>query len=210
MPRESFPDAATLRARVEDLRHLFAARGARLRIELAVLRWPGLGAELEAIGLKPDEETPLLCCTPATFVPRPARRSTIGWVKDEDNLRFVAATMRQGFELRGGPPTDDEVAALAVSIAAGVDLAFARSEGLPAATGCSLPLGGTTELSAVSVLPNLRRRGIASELVSFLCAEHFARGGELAWACAPEAAAGALLFGLGWQDAGVRVSYLDH
>jgi ribosomal protein S18 acetylase RimI-like enzyme len=141
-------------------------------------------------------------------VPRAATVTT-AWIRPDDDLRFVAATMRQGFELRGGPPTPDEVAALRASMNAGVQVALAHSLGIPAGTGCSLPLGATTELSAISVLPNLRRRGVGSELASFLCAAHFQAGGALAWACAPDAAAAALLLGLGWQDAGLRVSYLD-
>jgi GNAT superfamily N-acetyltransferase len=59
----------------------------------------------------------------------------------------------------------------------------------------------------VSTIPTRRRRGVAAALVSFLLAEHFAGGGTLAWAATHDPAAHGLLQSLGFDDAGIRVSY---
>jgi hypothetical protein len=45
-------------------------------------------------------------------------------------------------------------------------------------------------------------------VASFLAAEHFAAGGELAWAATADPRAHGLLQSLGFDDAGLRVSYV--
>jgi GNAT superfamily N-acetyltransferase len=186
-----------LRAGLDALAALFAARDRPLRVEFSLLAWPELPPALAAAGFVPEEESPLLVCTPAGFAPRPAGDLALRWA---DGDAFLAQVMRQGFELRGAA-TDLELPG------APVRYAYAERDGRPAGSGCSTPVGATTEISAVSTLPAQRRRGVAQRLVSFMADAHFAAGGRVAWACAPDPRAAALLQSVGFDDAGVRVAW---
>jgi GNAT superfamily N-acetyltransferase len=210
-PVAALDDAATVRGHVAALRRRFAERGHPLRFEFALLSWPHLPATLQAAGLVPEEETPLLVCAPGQLrrpAPSPpGLRCRWTATRDED-LAFVAALMRQGFELRGAISAAD-TEGLRAGQEAGVRYAVAELEGLPAASACSAPLGEVTEISAVSTLPTLRRRGVAAGLVAFVMDEHFAGGGRVAWGCTPDPAGLAVLAALGFADAALRVSFRE-
>lgn len=200
-------DQEQIRADLADLGRLFAARGRSLRVEFCILLWPELPPALIASGLQPDEETPLLVGTARRFRPAPLRELAVRWVSPHDDLAYIGSVMRQGFELRGGAPQPAEVEALRQSLRGPLRLAYAELEHLPAGTGCSHPIGTTTELSAISTLPTLRRRQVAARLTSFLAAAHFDSGGEVAWACTEDPRAAALFQSLGFDDAGLRVAW---
>ncbi len=199
---------------LHELRRLFEGRGLPLRVELSILGWQELVPALFSAGLAPEEETPLVVCTPDAFAPPAGVSASARWVRADDDLAFVGSVMRQGVELRGGPPTPDEVAGLRAALFGALPtepalrLALTRREGAPAGTGCSAPRGDTTEISAVSTLPTQRRRGVATATVAFLVGEHLAHGGTLAWACVPDAVAAGLFYKLGFVDAGLRVSWV--
>jgi hypothetical protein len=199
-PARPTTDQDGLRSDLAALARLFAERGHRLRVEFALLAWPELPPALEALGLEPEEETPILVCAAAGFRPRPAGDLGVRWVGGSDDPAFIAQVMRQGFEVRGAAP------GLTLP-GAPVRVAYAELDGRPAGTGCSTPIEGVTELSAISTLPSQRRRGVAIRLTSFLAGAHFAAGGELAWAASPGPHVAALLQTLGFDDAGVRVSW---
>lgn len=209
VPIATSDDAATLEAQIAGLVAAFAARGLPPRVELATLAWRSLPAALLASGFIPIEETPLLVCRPGRPAPRrpPAPSVDVRWVGPGDDLAFVASLMKQGFELRGGADNAEAAAALAAAIAGPLRVAIAQMGTIPAGSGCSTPLGEVTELSSVSTLPNLRQRGVASKLVGFLLDAHFAAGGTLAWACATDVRAAGLLFGVGFEDAGLRACF---
>lgn len=211
VPLGASDDAETLEAQIAALRQAFAARGRPAQVELATLGWRSLPAALVASGLKLQEETPLLVCRPGGLRPRGAAsvpNLEVRWIAARDDLAFVASLMRQGLELRGGHDNAEAGAALGAAVAAGpLRVALAHMGTIPAGTGCSTPIDDVTEISGVSTLPNLRQRGVGGQLVSFLVAEHFAAGGTLAWACAPDVRAAALLFGVGFEDAGLRARF---
>lgn len=199
-------DADAIDAGVGALFEEFARRGAPVRIELSLLASRNLPAVLAARRLAAVDESPLFICRVGSLRPR-REGARVRWVGPGDDPAFVASLMRQGFELRG--PSGDAAAALAASLAGPLRLAFAERDGAPAGSGVSTPLGGTTEIASVSTLPNLRRRGVASALTSFLVEDHFASGGDLAWACAPDMRAAALLLDLGFEDAGLRTAFSE-
>jgi GNAT superfamily N-acetyltransferase len=133
---------------------------------------------------------------------------TIRWVGERDDLTFLAALVRQGFEVKGGGVTAEDAAALAAGMTAGVRWAVAKREGIPTGSGCSTPIGPATELSAISVLPTLRGHGAGAAILSFLVEQHFAAGGQLAWTSPADPAAAGALGRAGFHDAGLRMTYV--
>jgi GNAT superfamily N-acetyltransferase len=204
-PLERVDDADALAAEIAQITAELRGRGLRPRFEFSLLRWPDLPPLLALAGYALEEQTPLLVAEPASF--RPRAGANVRWVRPEEDLAFIGSVMRQGLEIRGGAPSADEVFELRETLALGLGLAYAELEGRPAGTGCSFPIGPVTELSTISTIPTRRRRGVAAALVSFLVAEHFAGGGTLAWAATPDPIAHGLLQSLGFDDAGIRVSY---
>jgi ribosomal protein S18 acetylase RimI-like enzyme len=203
-PLRRIDDAGELRAEIASATAALQARGLRPRFELSMLLWPELPPLLGEAGFRLEEQTPLLVCAAASFLPR---GGAVRWVRADEDLAYIGSVMRQGLEIRGGPPTAGELAALRAHLASGLRLAYAEIDGRPAATGCSFPIGATTEISTLSTIPTQRRRGAARAVASFLAAEHFAAGGELAWAATDDPRAHGLLQSLGFDDAGPRVSY---
>jgi hypothetical protein len=202
-----------LSATVAELRALFSARGLPVRVEYTALLHPALSTQLERAGLVLDEGSALFVCQKARFQPPPARvEIQCSWASDRDeDLAFVASMMRQGFDIHEGPVTAEDVAALRGGAQAGLRYAVAKVTGLPAATGTLWPVGPTAELSSVSTMPTMRRRGAARALMSFMVSAHFAAGGELVWASpgsGVEADVIDLLLGLGFEDGGMRLSYV--
>lgn len=205
-PARRMADADELRAAIDGVTHAFRARAVRPRFEFSLLAWPELPPLLGRAGYLLDEQTPLLVLRAGAL--RPAAGAVrVRWVRPDEDLTYIGSVMRQGLELRGGPPGPDDVAELRAHMGAGLRVAYAEVDGRPAATGISFPVGGATEISAVSTIPTQRRRGAARALTSFLAAEHFAGGGEVAWAATDDPRAHGLLQALGFDDAGPRVSF---
>jgi ribosomal protein S18 acetylase RimI-like enzyme len=198
----------TLAGPIAELTRTFRGRGRPVRLEFCAGLWHTLPAALEAAGLVPEAELPLLGCAPATFRPRAPRDARVKWVAADDDLAFLGSLMKRGFETPGRIEPE-EIERLRDALGAGTRYAMAELVGLPAASGCSSPDAGTTEIAAVSTLPTMRRRGAASALASFLVAEHFAAGGDLAWLTCGDAAAYALFQSLGFDDLGLRVSFAE-
>jgi hypothetical protein len=207
VPRAPVESADALDAEVAAVLAFFREHGRRARFEFCLMPWGNLPATLTQAGLVLDEEAPLLVCTPDRFRPRAAGLTQIRRVGPRDDLAFLAALMRQGFEVRGVISADD-VAGLEHGLEKGLRYVVAKIDGAPAGSGCSAPSGDTMELTAISTLPTMRRRGVAAQVASFLLAEHFDAGGTVAWACAGSDAAYALLQNLGFVDAAVRASYV--
>jgi GNAT superfamily N-acetyltransferase len=208
VPARLNDDQDALRADIAALVRAFAEREVPVRVELTLLLWPELPPALAASGLTQIEDSPLFIVTPGSFRPRPPGDLDIRWVGSGESPALALSLVRQGFELRGPPPTPEEVAALRASLDGPLRLATADQGGRPAGAGFSVPIGTTTELSGLTTLPLLRHKGIAARLGSFLVAEHFRSGGDLAWGVTEDPRAAALLYALGFQDAGLRVGWM--
>jgi len=201
-------DPGDVRPALDEIRARFAARGESPRIELSMLAWPGLPKAIEDAGFRLEEQAPLVVATPEWFSARPGP-AQIAAVGPNDDAAFVAAVMRQGFEVRGAAEPEAEAQAVRRSLAAGVDIALARLDGAPAGSGCASPRAGVAEISTLSVLPLLRRRGVGAQTVSFLAERCFARGARLLWATPDGMPGMALASSLGFRDAGVRLAFVD-
>jgi GNAT superfamily N-acetyltransferase len=189
------------------IRERFAARGEEARIELSLLGWPTLPKAIEDAGFRLAEQAPLVVATPDWLSPK-SGPATVSLVGPTDDPAFVAAVMRQGFEVRGAAEPADEALAVRRSLAAGVDLALARLDGAPAGSGCASPRAGVAEISTVSTLPLLRRRGIAAQVVSFLAERSVARGAKVLWA-SPDGLPGmSVATSVGFRDGGVRLAFV--
>jgi hypothetical protein len=197
-----------LTAQVAALRDAFADRGLKARVELAGLLWPTLTSGLERHGFVLDAASPIVVATPQLLRPRRGDLSlVVRRVGERDDLVFLASLIRQGFEIHEGPATPDDVAALKTAISAGVVWVTGKLDGAPAGSGCSTPVGETTEISSLSVLPAMRRKGAAAGMITFMAEEHFATGGTIAWASPPaEGVASDLFASLGFVDAGLRMA----
>ena len=208
VPARPSHDQDVLRRHIAELVEAFRTRGLPPRVELSLLLWPEMPQALAASGLTQIEDSPLFVVTPASFRPRPRADVGVRWVAPGESPALTLSIVRQGFELRGPPPTPEEIEALRASLDGPLRLATAERERRPAGAGFSAPVGPTTEVSGVSTLPQQRRKGVAAALLSFLVAEHFGSGGDLAWGVADDPRAAALLYALGFQDAGLRVGWM--
>ena len=206
VPDRPADDADGLDAQLATLFAAFAERGQPVRVELVSLAWPGLAAALASRGLASVEETPLVVRRPGGLPPaRPPSSARVRWVEPSDDLAFVGSLMRQGFELRGAAPGAVLADELRAALAGPLRIAVAELDGLPAGSGCAATVAGICEISSVSTLPNQRRRGVGSALVTFLADEHLRAGGELSWACVPDTRAAGLFYDAGFEDGGLRV-----
>src|SRR5262249_45871687 len=193
-------DKGQLAADLATLAQAFHARGVPVSVELTLFLWPEIPPALAAAGLVQVEDSPLFVLDPASFRPRRP---------DALSTRWIAPGEIPAFALRGPPPAPEEVAALRASLDGPLRLAIADLDGRPAGAGFSMPAGPTTEISGLATLPAQRRHGVAAGVASFLVAEHFGGGGRLAWGATDEPRAVALLFGLGFRDAGLRVGWIE-
>ena len=209
IPARLAEDKVALANDLAALADAFHARGLPLRVELTLFLWPELPPALDAAGLVQVEDSPLFIVDPAGFRPKPPGPLHARWIEAGENPAFALSLVRQGFELRGPPPAPEEVAALRASLDGPLRLAVADLDGRPAGAGFSMPAGPTTEISGLATLPAQRRHGVAAGVASFLVGEHFRAGGELAWGVTDDPRAIALLFGLGFRDAGLRVGWTE-
>jgi len=209
IPARPAADEEQLGADLAELHQLFHARNLPLRVELTLFLWPELPPALAAAGLVQVEDSPLFILDPAGLRPRRPDALGVRWIAPGENPAFALSLVRQGFELRGPPPAPDEVDALRASLDGQLRLAVAELDGRPAGAGFSMPLGPTTEISGLATLPAQRRRGVGAGVAAFLVAEHFAGGGRLAWAVTDDPRPVALLFALGFRDAGLRVGWTE-
>ncbi len=204
--------AADLAEPLAELATLFAARGRPLRAEFSGGLWPTLPAALEAAGLRPETEAPLLVGTPAGFRARHHPGAQVRWVEaapggaGAGDLAFLGSLMKRGFEA-DGKIEPEEIAALTQARAAGTRYAIAYLGALPCASGCSSPIGRVTELAALSTVPPQRGRGAGAALASFLTERHFEDGGTVTWVSAAGEACYGLFSALGFADMGLRLTY---
>lgn len=209
IPARPAADKEALAADLAALAQAFHARGRPVRVELTLFLWPELPPALAAAGLVQVEDSPLFILDPAGFRPHRPDALRARWIAPGENPAFALSLVRQGFELRGPPPAPEEIAALRASLDGPLRLAVADLDGSPAGAGFSMPLGPTTEISGLATLPLQRRHGVAGGVAAFLVEEHFGSGGRLAWGVTDDPRAVALLFGLGFRDAGLRVGWTE-
>jgi ribosomal protein S18 acetylase RimI-like enzyme len=204
-------DASAHRA-LGELGRVFGVRGRRLRFEFNALPWPELPRMLEQAGLELQDQHPLMVCTPVSFTPVAApgvdTRLLDAAATDAD-LRAFQTILRLSFEANPREVTDADVANLRRRLTGGLHLhALAALHGVPAGAASLSPIDDIAELAGVATHPNMRRRGVAATLSSFLTRQHFNRGGRMAWLSAADQGAQAAYRKVGFQLIDVRLNYI--
>jgi GNAT superfamily N-acetyltransferase len=206
------PDESVNQA-LEELGRVFGVRGRRLRFEFNALPWPELPRMLQQAGLEQHDQNPLMVCTPASFTPVAApgvdTRLLASATTDAD-LRAFQTILRLSFEDHPREVTDADVADLRRRLTGGLHLhALATLDGVPAGAASLSPIDEIAELAGLATHPDMRRRGVAATLSSFLTRQHFDHGGRMAWLSAADQGAQAAYHKVGFQLIDVRLNYID-
>ena len=200
-----------MRADLDSLRALFAARGLPLQIEFNEPLFPALPSMLAAAGLTPTEREPLLLLSAGGFHPAVNSRVEVRFLRadDEDGLHAYAAIFHEVLLERSGAPPDRALDLLRREIEELKERSHAVAvlESSVVGTGFISSSDGVAEITRVATIPAARRRGVAATITSFMIADRFAHGDSLAWLTASGDAAQALYLKLGFRLVGVRLYY---
>lgn len=161
-------------AQVTDLITAFTERDRRPRLEY-VTPAPDVDRPLLAAGFTVDLRLPLMV---ATEPPEPV--STDGLVvcqaSTDTDLRAVALVQNRAYQ-DSDQTSDADIARLRATLDAGGGVVLARWADAPVGAGLHAPSGhGLAEIAAVGVVPEFRRRGVASAVARELTRMVLARG----------------------------------
>lgn len=213
----ALPDPATWRAGPLDtlaclplLAQAFARHGRAARFEFFDELWPGLAGELARAGFGRVERQPILVCEPGWLSPPRAAGVEVRYLAPSDPdelLRGFLEVSVQAFAGEGAPVAaragHAEAARKREELLAGAQrccLAFIGGE--PAAAGSALAAGDICEIAGIGTLPRFRGRGAGSAVSAALAADHFSRGGTLAWLAAADEPASRVYRGIGFRPTG--------
>lgn len=212
MPVASLPAAREFDVAVERLRAIFARRGRALRLEFVEELWPGLAMELERTGLHLEAREPLMACPANEFISSRVSDVDVRALLAEDADVDLAAFLNIRDELpadalrsRSGMAIEQLREVLRLSAGR---CAMATIAGQAVGTGrCLFQAAGLGEITAIVTVPQMRRRGVAAAVVSFLLKEFFADGGDIAWLNAANAQAQSVYARLGFRSIGSLLNY---
>jgi ribosomal protein S18 acetylase RimI-like enzyme len=180
----AIPDegAAPAAADVVALTEAYRSRGRVPRLEYVPSLAPRVEAALLGGGFTVEARTPLMVLRGVPAAEMPAAVELVE-ATGEDDVRTAATAQHEAYG-ESDPPTDDWIAGVLRSIAAGGVVVLARDArtGEPAGGGqCTVPVKGATELAAIGVRPAHRRRGIAAAMTAWLAARMRERGADLVY-----------------------------
>lgn len=169
-------DARPTPSEVAALVAAFTARARTPRLEY-VSPAPYVDAALAAAGFTVDLRLPLMTLAPGGLRTPPAPDGvTVSLADGEDDLRAVALVQNTAYGA-GATVTGADIARLRAGQGKGGVVVLARCDGAPCGAGQAMPPhGGLVHLAGVAVLPEFRRRGIASAVGADLSARAFASG----------------------------------
>lgn len=148
------------------------------RLEYVPTVAPAVETALLAAGFVAEGRYPLMIATAASareLAPPPGIELLVAATDDE--LLGVATV--QNIAYGEAPPTAHDVARLRTTVEGGgiVGLARDAASGEPVGAGlCSVPIGGVSEIAAIGVVPEYRRRGVAGAFTAWLLREALAAG----------------------------------
>ena len=164
---------------VQALIAAFALRGRTPRLEYVPVAAPAVEAALRDAGFVAEGRYPLMTVTPqlARDLPQPPGIALLLATTDDDLL--AAATVQNIAYGEPAAPTTHDVARLRSTLDDGGIVALARdaANGEPVGAGlCTSPIDGVTEVAAIGVIPDYRRRGVAGALTALLVRAAIAAG----------------------------------
>ncbi len=201
-----------LAAAIETVRALFAERQRTLRFEFVEELWPGLAEALERAGLRLEGREPLMACTPDEFRPSLASDVEVRALTAADGDKDLATFLHIRDEAPAGAEasiTGEQIARLRESVRTEYGWYVLATIGRqPAGTGyCQFDGGDLGEIVGIVTEPELRRRGVAASVVSFLLLKLFQNGGSLAWLSAANEQARSVYARLGFRAIGNLLNY---
>jgi len=195
----------------DGLRRLYREHGRILRFEFLEALWPTLGPALESWGMELQGRMPFMLCGPGDLKSVQAPGVEVQALSERDGDDLLAeftATAKRSFDVEGGRVEPHEIVEFREALASGrFRSMIGRVDGRMAGVGTMVVR--SDELAGVGTLPEFRRRGVAATVNSALVADHFRRGGELAWLSAGNEAAHGVYRKIGFHDAGVQLNYID-
>jgi GNAT superfamily N-acetyltransferase len=153
---------------VQALVDAYGARGRKPRLEYIPSVAPTVEAALLRAGFEVEGRLPLMTCATPRFE-IPAGIELVSPSTDEE-FRGVAAVQSEAYG-EGDSPPDSAVAGLRRTADTGGVVVLARSAETGEAAGgglCVAPHDGVSELAAIGVRENYRRRGIAAAMAAWL------------------------------------------
>lgn len=155
---------------IETLTAFFTDRGRTPRLEYLPGPFPRLEVALLGSGFRPERRLPVMTCRPTDAAASPAEKPIeVILATSDEQLRQVAEAQNDAYGQ--AETTDHDVDRLRSTLEGGglVALAVDRSSGYGVGGGlCAPPHGGISELAAVGVRADYRRRGIAAALTGLL------------------------------------------
>jgi ribosomal protein S18 acetylase RimI-like enzyme len=212
VPVEPIDDEPAAMAALQKLERAFAERDRTPRFEFNALPWPELPPLLERAGFVLQVRHQVMTCGPEQFAPVSAPGVSVVLLhaaSSDDELRGYLRMLRLGFDNDASDVPDIAVAGLRRRLDDTQNVyALASLDGIPAGAGSSSPIEGVAELTGVATHPDLRRRGVAASLSSFLVAHHFAHGGRIVWLSAGDEIARATYTKVGFELIDERLNYI--
>jgi ribosomal protein S18 acetylase RimI-like enzyme len=166
----------------DEVRALIAAFERRQRVprlEYVPAAAPAVEGALLAAGFVVEGHYPLMTVSRTTARDLPVPEGIDLLLASSDAELLSVATVQSIAYDESAAPTEHDVARLRGTIDGGGLVALARdaASGRPVGAGlCSTPLAGVTEVAAIGVVPDYRRRGIAGALTALLVRAAFAAG----------------------------------
>jgi GNAT superfamily N-acetyltransferase len=212
VPLSAHRGRADVAAAVPPLRAWFKRHNRRLRFEILEPLWPELAGQLLACGVELQGRMPLMLCAPDDLRPVDAPTGVsitpLEASVDDDVLRESMAVARRAFGEGRCDPSPQEVAEHRDAQAKGrYRTAAAWLDGTIVAVGTMSV--GNDELVGIATAPEFRRRGIAAAVSHHLLADHFRRGGHLAWLSAGDDPARRVYARIGFRLVGDQVNLMD-
>ncbi|MEE1741961.1 GNAT family N-acetyltransferase [Streptomyces sp. BE147] len=176
--RDAEPSAADVTALID----AFRERERLPRLEYLPVWAPAVEPALLAAGFTVENRAPLLGCAPEGLLPpKPVDGLRIAVPVTDAEFADAARTQHQGFGGEG-EPEEGMAHGLRRATADGGIVALATLDAAPAGVGgCSVAVGGLSELVGLAVAETFRRRGIGAALSAWLTERAFGQGCRTVW-----------------------------
>ncbi len=195
------PNPSTLDALIEYFRSNIRSP----RFEFFPELWPAFEFILVEAGFECESKTPVMVMSPNVLTPRDD-----SLVKDISvRLELVESSKCSSLAFeRDAGGSDAEIESSIAAIQAGNSrCAGIWEDGKIVSNGWTIGGGPICELAGVGTHPEYRKKGLASQVSSFLCRKHFESGGEHVWLSAGSPESEAVYSKLGFRHIGVQANY---